>query len=78
MLFQIKYDKSHNSYEAMNSDLVETKLTTDAIHGSKLSMPFSKHTAADLCWQLLCRGIKVPTSWNKSLGELAFFYLIYL
>ena len=66
MLVRIEYDKQLDSYEAMNCNPVEIKLTTDDIPGSELSTPFSKHTAAALRWWLLCRGIKVPTSWNKS------------
>ena len=59
----------------MNSNVVEVRLTTDDIPGSTLKEPFSSHTAAALRWWLLCRGIKVPTSWNKHrlVSRLDFF-----
>ena len=40
-------------------------LTEEDIPGAKLSTPMDAHTMAQLKWWLLCRGIKVPNSWNK-------------
>lgn len=41
-------------------------LTEDDIPGASLREPFESHTVAELCWWLLCRGITVPTKWNKA------------
>ena len=41
------------------------RLTEADIPGAKLTGPMDGHTIAELKWWLLCRGIKVPNSWNK-------------
>jgi len=66
VLIRVEYKEAFESYKAMNSNIVEVSLTTDDIPGSELSEPFSKHKADSLRWWLLCRGIQVPKSWNKS------------
>ena len=66
MLVRVEYEEAFTSYKAMDSNIVEAILTTDDIPGSELSEPFSKQKADSLCWWLLCRGIQVPKSWNKS------------
>lgn len=42
------------------------KLTEDDIPGAALTEPLESHTVVALKWWLLCRDIKVPTSWKKS------------
>ena len=49
----------------MATDDVEVTLSPADIPGAEISEPFDRHTVSDLCWWLLCRGIKVPTSWRK-------------
>jgi len=41
------------------------ELTEDDIPGAGLSEPLESHTVPALKWWLLCRGIKVPSSWKK-------------
>ena len=41
------------------------RLTEADILGAKLSSPMDSHMMAELKWCLLCRGVKVPNSWNK-------------
>jgi len=74
---RVEYEEAFDSYEAMNSAKVQVTLTTDDIPGSELSEPFSIHKADSLRWWLLCRGIKVPKSWNKSriIARLVVWYL---
>ena len=58
----------------MNLNIVEATLTTDDMPGSELSESFSKHKVDSLCQWLLCCGIQVPKSWNKSqVTELVWF-----
>ena len=42
------------------------RLTEDDIPGAKLTGPMDSHTMVELKWWLLCRGVKVPNSWNKT------------
>ena len=49
----------------MATDDVEVTLSPADIPGAEISEPFDRHTVSDLRWWLLCRGIKVPTSWRK-------------
>ena len=44
---------------------VSVYLTEFDIPGAFLSEPMASHTVPQLTWWLLCRGIKVPTSWKK-------------
>ncbi len=34
--------------------------------GASLAEPFESRTTTELRWWLLCRGISVPTSWEKA------------
>lgn len=43
----------------------QVKLSPTDIPGADLPKPFDQHTVSALRWWLLCRGIKVPTSWRK-------------
>ena len=45
---------------------VVVELTEDDIPGAALSEPLDSHTMPALKWWLLCRGIKVPSSWKKT------------
>ena len=49
----------------MATDIQQVTLSPADIPGADLSEPFNRHTVPDLRWWLLCRGIKVPTSWGK-------------
>ena len=40
-------------------------LAESDVPGALLSEPMASHTMPELKWWLLCRGIKVPTSWKK-------------
>lgn len=44
---------------------VVVELTEDDIPGAALAEPLESHTVPSLKWWLLCRGIKVPSSWKK-------------
>ena len=52
------------------------QLTEADIPGAKLTGPMDSHTMAELKWWLLCRGVKVPNSWNKK--QLISRYLLCL
>ena len=41
------------------------QLTESDIPGAFLNEPVASHTIPQLTWWLLCRGIRVPTSWKK-------------
>ena len=41
------------------------QLTKSDIPGAKLTGAIDSYTMAELKWWLLCRGVKVPNSWNK-------------
>ncbi len=41
------------------------QLTEADIPGAFLTDPIDRHTMPQLRWWLLCRGVKVPTSWKK-------------
>ena len=41
------------------------QLTESDNPGAKLTGPIDSYTMAELKWWLLCRGVKVPNSWNK-------------
>ena len=45
----------------------ELTLSPKDIPGAVLSKPCARHTAAALCWWLLCQGVKVPSSLKKQL-----------
>ena len=40
-------------------------LAESDVPGALFSEPMASHTMPELKWWLLCRGIKVPTSWKK-------------
>ena len=44
---------------------VVVELTENDIPGAALAEPLESHTVPSLKWWLLCRGIKVPSSWKK-------------
>ena len=63
----------------MAASEVQITLEPLDIPGADLSEPFDKHTVPQLHWWLLCRGIKVPTSWRKQqVIDRYVFLLIYL
>ena len=49
----------------MITDVPEVTLSPEDIPGADLCEPYEKHTVSALHWWILCRGIKVPTSWKK-------------
>lgn len=49
----------------MATDIQQVTLSPADIPGADLSEPLNRHAVPDLRWWLLCRGIKVPTSWKK-------------
>ena len=51
--------------ESLLASPTVVNLTESDIPGALLSEPLASHTMPELRWWLLCRGIKVPTSWNK-------------
>ena len=51
--------------ESLLASPTVVNLTQSDIPGALLSEPLASHTMPELRWWLLCRGIKVPTSWNK-------------
>ena len=48
-----------------STSLPQLTLSPEDIPGADLSEPFEQYTVSALRWWLLCRGIKVPTSWRK-------------
>ena len=48
-----------------SSSLAAVQLMKSDIPGVFRSEPFASHTIPQLMWWLLCRGIRVPTSWKK-------------
>ena len=48
-----------------SDDQPTVQLTDSDIPGAHLSEPFASHTIPELTWWLLCRGIRVPTTWKK-------------
>ena len=48
-----------------SSQAAAVELTESDIPGALLSEPIESHTIPQLRWWLLCRGLKVPTSWKK-------------
>ena len=47
-------------------DTESLSLTEADVPGAFLSEPMASHTMPQLRWWLLCRGVKAPTSWNKT------------
>ena len=50
-----------------STSLPQVTYSPDDIPGGALPEPFEQHTVSALRWWLLCRGIKVPTSWRKKM-----------
>ena len=48
-----------------STSLPQLTLSPEDIPGANLSEPSEQYTVSALRWWLLCRGIKVPTSWRK-------------
>ena len=48
-----------------NNEEASVQLTECDIPGASLSEPMASHTVPQLRWWLLCRDIRVPTSWKK-------------
>ena len=57
---------SVESNEPANTEPLVVELSEDDIPGARLSDPLESHNVQELRWWLLCRGIKVPTSWKKT------------
>ena len=60
---------SVESNAATNERPLEVKaveLNKDDIPGAHLSEPFESHNVQALKWWLLCRGLRVPSTWKKS------------
>ena len=57
---------SVKSNEPTNIEPLVVELSEDDIPGAHLSKPMETHNVQELRWWLLCRGIKVPTSWKKT------------
>ena len=53
-----------NTSAAVGTPVV-VELTENDIPGAALAEPLESHTVPALKWWLLCRGIKVPSSWKK-------------
>ena len=49
----------------MGAITVEVTLELADIPGADLKEPFEMHAMPALRWWLLCRGIKIPSSWKK-------------
>ena len=54
-----------HGFGEMDVDIQQVRLCPNDIPGAELSKPYQAHTMSALRWWLLCRGIKVPTSWKK-------------
>ena len=48
------------------SSLVAIKLIAEDIPGAELEEPLARHGVPALQWWLICRGIKIPSTWRKS------------
>ena len=51
---------------AISPDAESLSLTEADVPGAFLSEPMASHTTPQLRWWLFCRGVKAPTSWNKT------------
>ena len=54
-----------NEETTSRNELETIQLTEADIPGAKLTGLMDSHTMVELKWWLLCRGVKVPNSWNK-------------
>ena len=50
-----------------SGNLARLELNESDIPGAALSGPWENHAIAELCWWLVCRGIKTLRSWKKHL-----------
>ena len=51
---------------AISPETESLSLTEADVPGAFLSGPMASHTIPQLRWWLFCRGVKAPTSWNKT------------
>ena len=61
------FELSAQAVTDRSTSLPQVTLSPEDIPGAALPEPFEQHTVSALRWWLLCRGIKVPTSWRKKM-----------
>ena len=54
-----------NEATSVRNEPEPVRLTESDIPGAKFTRPIDSYTVTELKWWLLCRGVKMPTSWSK-------------